>query len=82
LFGVGHVERLLGRWGRSSLRGGRLGFLVRLVVRIACSRGERNREHSLTVGAPQENDILHQPNAGDARGFTEVTRREWLVEKA
>jgi len=38
------------------------------------ARGELNREHLVTVRTPEETDILHQPDAGDARRFTEATR--------
>jgi hypothetical protein len=45
------------------------------------SSGARNREHSVAVRATEETNILHQPDAGDARGITEATRGKWLVEK-
>ena len=52
-----------------------LGFLVSIASGIACSRGEMNREHLVTVPAPEEADIVHLHDAGDAQGaFTEGTR--------
>jgi hypothetical protein len=62
--------------------GGRLGFLVSGVVSMAHSRCVRNREHPVTVRAPEETDIVHHPDPSEARGFTEGTPGWWLQEQA
>jgi hypothetical protein len=63
-------------------RGGRRGFPVNIVDGVACSRGGRRREHLITVRATEETEIVHQPDVGDARGFTRRTRGWRLQEKA
>jgi hypothetical protein len=59
-----------------------LGFLVSAVVSMARSRCVRNREHPVTVRAPEETDIVHHPDPSEARGFTEGTPGWWLQEQA
>ena len=53
-----------------------------IVGDFGCSRGELNRDHLVAVLAPKETDILHVPDAGDAPGITEATRRTGLQETA
>jgi hypothetical protein len=55
---------------------------VSIVGDFSSRRDEMNREHPVTVLAPEETDILHVPDAGDAPGFTEGTPGRWLQEKA
>jgi hypothetical protein len=50
------------------------------VVSVGCLRGGRNAEHPVTVRAPEDTDIVHQPDAGEARGLTNGTREWWFDE--
>jgi hypothetical protein len=49
---------------------------------FACWRGQLNRKHPITVRAPEETDIFHVPDAGDAPGFANGTPGWRLQQKA
>src|SRR5580765_691448 len=56
---------------------------LRMIVGdFGCSRGELNREHLVAVFAPEETNILNLPDADEARGITQGTRRTGLQETA